>query len=238
MPGVVESTLRVVQLNVGFAAGAGVGGTAPRGGGVAARAAARRRLLPGGVGGRQHGEHGRLDRRPAPGAGLRARLRRRPVRSVAVARPVVALRVGGAVPLADRCVDVPPAPDRRGDPGDGIAAKVPWELLHVRTAGLDVFSCHLAAPPTDGLHRRRQVLAIDEIIRECRGDLDRSARSGTVARRCRPCCAATSTPSRTATRSGSCASLTALDGRTTYYQDAWRVAGEGLGATQDGRRTS
>ena len=31
------------------------------------------------------------------------------------------------------------------------------------------------------------------------------------------------------------ASLTMLDGRTTFYQDAWRVAGDGPGLTQDWR---
>ncbi len=30
-------------------------------------------------------------------------------------------------------------------------------------------------------------------------------------------------------------SLTVLDGRTTYFQDAWRVAGDGPGYTQDWR---
>jgi endonuclease/exonuclease/phosphatase family metal-dependent hydrolase len=30
-------------------------------------------------------------------------------------------------------------------------------------------------------------------------------------------------------------SLTAIDGRTTFYQDAWRVAGDGPGHTQDWR---
>ena len=30
-------------------------------------------------------------------------------------------------------------------------------------------------------------------------------------------------------------SLTALDGRTTFWQDAWRVAGDGPGLTQDWR---
>jgi endonuclease/exonuclease/phosphatase family metal-dependent hydrolase len=49
---------------------------------------------------------------------------------------------------------------------------VPWELLHARTAGLDVFACHLAPAPTHGLHRRRQVVAVDELIRAARGELD------------------------------------------------------------------
>ena len=30
-------------------------------------------------------------------------------------------------------------------------------------------------------------------------------------------------------------SLAALEGRTTFYQDAWRVAGDGAGLTQDWR---
>jgi hypothetical protein len=49
---------------------------------------------------------------------------------------------------------------------------VPWELLHVRTAGLDVFSTHLAPAPGHGLHRVRQVVAIDDHIRRIRGDQD------------------------------------------------------------------
>ena len=42
---------------------------------------------------------------------------------------------------------------------DPVVDSVPWELLHVRTAGLDVFSTHLAPAPTHGLHRQRQVVA-------------------------------------------------------------------------------
>src|SRR4051812_48268225 len=48
----------------------------------------------------------------------------------------------------------------------------PWTLLHACTAGLDVFAAHLAAAPSDGLHRRAQVLAIDEHISRVRGERD------------------------------------------------------------------
>jgi len=121
------------------------------------------------------------------------------------------------------------------DPSDPIVAGVPWELLHVRTAGLDVFSCHLAAAPRDAPHRRLQVLAIDEIITAARGELDAPARPG----KRRPgmpailCGDFNSEPDSDEIRF--LCSLTELDGRTTFYQDAWRVAGEGPGYTQDWR---
>ena len=60
-------------------------------------------------------------------------------------------------------------------------AGVPWELLHARTAGLDVFACHLAPAPTHGLHRQLQVLAIDEIIRAARGTCDDNPAIGSQA---------------------------------------------------------
>jgi hypothetical protein len=51
-----------------------------------------------------------------------------------------------ALPLADE----PDTPDKPFN----LTAGVPWELVHVRSAGLDVFSYHLAPPPTDAHHRR------------------------------------------------------------------------------------
>ena len=151
--------------------------------------------------------------------------------------PDPSLRFGSAV-LSRWSIDASTyhrLPIDEDDPGDGIAAKVPWELLHVQTVGLDVFSCHLAAPPTDGLHRQRQVLAIDEIIREHRGDLDQVG-AGRQRREAMPvvlCGDFNAEPDSDEIRF--LCSLTTLDGRATYYQDAWRVAGEGLGATQDWR---
>jgi endonuclease/exonuclease/phosphatase family metal-dependent hydrolase len=121
-----------------------------------------------------------------------------------------------------------------GDPDDLFAAEVPWELVHVRTAGLDVFSTHLAAAPHHGRHRARQVLAIDQHIRRIRGDLD--AMSFGTPREAMPailCGDFNAEPDSDEIRF-LCA-LASLDGHTTYYQDAWRVAGDGPGYTQDWR---
>jgi len=129
-------------------------------------------------------------------------------------------------------LDLPVAPDDE----DRFPAQVPWEVVHARTAGLDVFSCHLASAPVHGHHRRVQVLAIEEYIRNVRGDLD-----GSVATR-RPreampailCGDFNAEPDSDEIRF--LTSLCDLEGRRTYYQDAWRVAGDGsAGWTQDWR---
>jgi endonuclease/exonuclease/phosphatase family metal-dependent hydrolase len=117
-----------------------------------------------------------------------------------------------------------------------IARDVPWELLHVRTAGLDVFSAHLTAPPQDGRHRVRQVVAMDEIIRAARGDADVVVPLG-PRRDAMPailCGDFNAEPDSDEIRF-LCGS-TGLHGRWTYYQEAWRVAGDGPGHTQDWRR--
>jgi endonuclease/exonuclease/phosphatase family metal-dependent hydrolase len=125
---------------------------------------------------------------------------------------------------------LPTAPDE-----NPFVSSVPWELVHARTAGLDVFACHLAAAPTDGLHRRLQVLAIDAIIRATRGDRDTMPTGGGM-RAAMPailCGDFNAEPDSDEIRF--LCSLTPLDGRTTFYQDAWRMAGEGPGYTQDWR---
>lgn len=121
------------------------------------------------------------------------------------------------------------------DDPDPFVRGVPWEAVHVRTAGLDLFSCHLAAAPTQGLHRQRQVLAIDEIVRAARADADAMPERGRT-RDAMPvivCGDFNAEPDSDEIRF--LCSLTALDGRTTFYQDAWRVAGDGPGHTQDWR---
>jgi endonuclease/exonuclease/phosphatase family metal-dependent hydrolase len=121
------------------------------------------------------------------------------------------------------------------DNADAFVASVPWELLHVRTASLDVFSCHLAAAPRDSDHRRLQVLAIDELIAAGRGELDAPVSPGQV-RDAMPailCGDFNAEPDSDEIRF--LCSLTGLEGRTTFYQDAWRVAGDGPGYTQDWR---
>ena len=118
---------------------------------------------------------------------------------------------------------------------DPFVNQVPWELFRVRTAGLDVFSTHLAAAPHQGRHRVEQVLAIDRIIAEVRGGADR-----VVPGQRRPtmpailCGDFNAEPDSDEIRFLS--SLTAIGERTTFFQDAWRVAGDGgPGYTQDWR---
>jgi endonuclease/exonuclease/phosphatase family metal-dependent hydrolase len=125
--------------------------------------------------------------------------------------------------------DLPLAPDP-----EEVVTLLPWELLHAETAGLDVFSAHLAPAPHHGDHRIAQVLAIDDHVRAVRGDKDvlvpgrrRSAMPPIV------CGDFNAEPDSDEMRF--LCSLTMLDGRSTFYQDAWRVAGEGPGYTQDWR---
>jgi endonuclease/exonuclease/phosphatase family metal-dependent hydrolase len=122
------------------------------------------------------------------------------------------------------------------DPDDGsFVASVPWALLHVRTAGLDVFSCHLASAPRDTPHRRLQVLAIDEIITASRGDLDGGPDTRQVRTAMPPILCGDFNAEPDSDEIRFLSSLTVLEGRAAYYQDAWRVAGHGPGYTQDWR---
>ena len=41
---------------------------------------------------------------------------------------------------------------------------MPFELVHVRTAGLDVYSTHLQPMPAQAAHRVQQVLFIDDAV--------------------------------------------------------------------------
>jgi endonuclease/exonuclease/phosphatase family metal-dependent hydrolase len=144
------------------------------------------------------------------------------------------IRFGSAVlsrwPIDDRHLwPLPLAPGP-----DATVTQLPWELLHARTAGLDVFSAHLAPAPSHAHHRALQVLAIDEHIRTTRAGADEvvpgQRRVGMPPILCGDLNAE---PDSDEVRF--LASLTVLQGRTTYYQDAWRVAGDGPGYTQDWR---
>lgn len=108
-----------------------------------------------------------------------------------------------------------------------------WELLHVQTAGLDVFSCHLAPAPDHAHHRRLQTLAIDEIIRSARGDLDVVPGPGHIRDAMPPILCGDFNAEPDSDEIRFLCSLAVLDGRTTFFQDAWRVAGDGPGYTQD-----
>jgi endonuclease/exonuclease/phosphatase family metal-dependent hydrolase len=118
---------------------------------------------------------------------------------------------------------------------DPVVRSIPWELLHVRTAGLDVFVCHLAAAPTHGRHRQRQVLAIDELIREACDDVEVVGLPAQRRDSMPPILSGDFNAEPDSDEIRFLGGLTVLDGRTTYYQDAWRVAGDGPGYTQDWR---
>jgi endonuclease/exonuclease/phosphatase family metal-dependent hydrolase len=118
---------------------------------------------------------------------------------------------------------------------DPFVHDVPWELVHVKTAGLDVFSCHLAAAPHHAHHRRDQVLAIDRIITHARGDLDAEPPLGQKRDPMATILCGDFNAEPDSDEIRFLCSLALLDGRSTYYQDAWRVAGDGTGYTQDWR---
>jgi endonuclease/exonuclease/phosphatase family metal-dependent hydrolase len=88
------------------------------------------------------------------------------------------------------------------------------ELLHVVTAGVHVFSTHLAPPPAQAYHRRRQVLAIDDAVRAA---VD--ARPSTMV----PILCGDFNAEPDSDEIRFLTSLATIGGRSTYLQDAWRV---------------
>ena len=117
------------------------------------------------------------------------------------------------------------------------ASAFPYEVVHVSTAGLDVFSTHLSAAPTDGDRRLVQVVALDNVVREVRGSRDRFDSHGERRVGMPPilCGDFNSEPESDEIRF--LRGLTVLDERTTFWQDAWLVAGPAgdPGHTQDWR---
>ncbi len=122
-------------------------------------------------------------------------------------------------------------PIREDLPG---ARGVGWELFHAHTAGLDIFSTHLAAAPFEGQHRRLQVVEIDRLVNVVRQDLDPLISPARSAMPPILCGDFNAEPESDEIRY--LCGYTALDGHTTFWQDAWRVAGDGTaGLTQDWR---
>ena len=110
------------------------------------------------------------------------------------------------------------------DGADDPFYRLRMELLHVRTAGIDVFSTHLAPPPAQAYHRVRQVRFVDEAIR---ARVDPAATLPPIL-----CGDFNSEPESDEMRF--LTSTAVIDGRSTYFQDAWKVAGpDGPGWTQD-----
>lgn len=92
-----------------------------------------------------------------------------------------------------------------------------WIVLHARTNGVDVFSVHLTPAAHDSVWRERQALEVDDFVRQHRdpgsplpavigGDLNAAPDASEIRFLC---------------------GLQSLDGRSTYFQDAWAVAGDG-----------
>ncbi|NOX31980.1 MAG: hypothetical protein GXP35_18345 [Actinobacteria bacterium] len=116
-----------------------------------------------------------------------------------------------------------------------IDLAVPWEVMHARTAGLDVFATHLAAAPMSAANRLAQVVEIDTFVKKIRGTVDdftfgkrRDAMPAIL------CGDFNAEPDSDEIRFMS--GLTDIEGRRTYWQEAWRVAGEhSQGYTQDWR---
>lgn len=109
---------------------------------------------------------------------------------------------------------------------DPFPSQVPWELVHARTAGLDVFSCHLASAPLHGHHRRAQVVAIDDYVRSVRGGLDGTPGTRAARDAVPPILCGDFNAEPDSDEIRFLTSLCDLEGRRTYYQDAWKVAGD------------
>ena len=98
------------------------------------------------------------------------------------------------------------------DPGPTDIERV---LLHARTRGIDVFTTHLTSLYPSGRLRELQCLAIDSLVAE---HADPSSPLP-------PILAGDFNAEPDSTEIRFLSGLTSLDGRSTYWQDAWRVAG-------------
>jgi endonuclease/exonuclease/phosphatase family metal-dependent hydrolase len=105
-------------------------------------------------------------------------------------------------------------------------AEVQRLVVHARTSGVDVFSTHLAWQLHDAALRERQVQALTEFMADRADPL--SALGPIVAGDFN------AEPDSTAIRYMS--GLASLEGASAYFQDAWRLAGDGgPGLTWDNR---
>jgi endonuclease/exonuclease/phosphatase family metal-dependent hydrolase len=137
------------------------------------------------------------------------------------------VRFGSAIlsrrPFEWTRLDILPIDQRAGIPK---SFTMPLELFSARTGGIDFYSTHLAPAPAQGYQRVKQVMFIDEVIRARQtstdhvgpilcGDFNAEADSDEIR---------------------FLKSLATIDGRSTYYQEAWQATAQtGLGLTADPR---
>ena len=143
------------------------------------------------------------------------------------------LRFGSAILSRWPCdaVEVMGLPVRRDEQGPphltmrppALPPGMPFELVHVRTAGLDVYSTHLQPMPAQAAHRVQQVLFIDDAVgRSC----DPSASMPPIL-----CGDFNAEPMSDEIRFLTAKAV--IDGHSTYFQDAWAVVHDGGGITWD-----
>ena len=101
-----------------------------------------------------------------------------------------------------------PSGDPRPEPIDRV-------VVHARTGGHDVFSTHLTSLYWCGNLRERQVLRLDEVVHE----------HADPAAELPPIVAGDFNADPDSTEIRFLCGNASIDGRSTYYQEAWRVAG-------------
>jgi endonuclease/exonuclease/phosphatase family metal-dependent hydrolase len=104
-----------------------------------------------------------------------------------------------------------------------LPAGMPFALLHVRTAGLDVYSTHLQPAAAQASHRVRQVLFVDDEI----------GRTYDPASSMPPILCGDFNAEPTSDEIRFLTSNAVIEGRSTYFQDAWAVLHDGGGFTWD-----
>jgi endonuclease/exonuclease/phosphatase family metal-dependent hydrolase len=126
-------------------------------------------------------------------------------------------------PMSLPVCDEDPHPPYLASRPPALPRGMPFELLHVRTAGVDVYSTHLQPLPAQAPCRVQQVLFIDDAVGRT---YDPSSSMPPIL-----CGDFNAQPTSDEIRF-----LTAnavIDGRSTYFQDAWAVLNDRGGVTFD-----
>jgi endonuclease/exonuclease/phosphatase family metal-dependent hydrolase len=120
-------------------------------------------------------------------------------------------------------IDSTAAHDLPYEPAEGEVQRV---VVHARTRGIDVFSTHLNWRFGDGALRERQALELADVIE----------RSSAPDAPLPPIVGGDFNADPDSTEMRFLCGLTSLEGRSVYFQDAWRIAGNPApGLTWDNR---